>query len=408
MGRRIAHGTREVWGPPTCKPCYNLVVGFRFPRRTVRHSYLEGVTVMARKTPRLSHRSRMRTALGLMCLAMVSPLLVDLSIAFAGDDRPWDAGLAFLPVLWISAGAETGQPNELAVCLERPLAEIELRMDTTIYLISHANALWAFQEAIREPWQAAGPPDWAAGRDSRGASFCVRFRDNGMTKDWALMMVEKEPHSTVWCPVRVGMTWCREDSLLARLIRVLIIGRRPGPGDLNPWSVTDHEIVGGFQAHELRWIDFPELTQRVQREEEADYKMRAVEKGEATLDGRQMMVTALLRDARRLMAEGKKAEALEAIERAERIPRENDVLPDSYHPWSLEVRDLCLTWKADIVYLPSHDLVRAKEVLNALLALHRSREWVPTTDDPKAIDQFRERNEQAIQNIEKKLRTCEE
>jgi len=304
-----------------------------------------------------------------------------------------------LLVLPTASPASGGARDELRGWADRDIVEVAFSFRLREHLIAQKNGIWAFQEAARQPWQGDGPPAWSVGADSAGATLSVRFSDGSSAKR-AVTMVEKG-RTGVYYPVHVGSAWCHEDSLLSRLITCWVTERLPREPDIR--FTDDRKILGGFTPFELKMLDFPELTVRVLQER----IKKGIEQDVESFEGRRDVVSALLQLASSLKSAGNYGPALECVDRAEKIPHDDDVLPEEHTPWKLRLRDICLTQRAD-VYIAMKDFSKANDELQAQVALRRSNDWVPKTDDSQILKRFHERNGEALRSIEKRIKICQE
>lgn len=281
------------------------------------------------------------------------------------------------------------------------LTGVELTFIGCQYRLKHRNAMWLFEQALSERWQATSKPDWSQGKRSFGATLSLHYVSGRQVTDKTFTVTMTDKGSAAFCAVSLGGQPVREDSLLAKVLFAILAERTPRFTNIK--MVDDEDIVGGFTPYEMKWIGSPELTERVSRERDEDFDRRAVEKGPSTREGRQMLVSSLLKKAERTAKAGDFDEALDCIDQAQAVPRDEDVVANSGRTWRLEMRELCDTCRVYFVYLPQGNKVKAKEVLRGMLELHQSEEWKPKAATPEEQKRLEEINEQALSHIRKKL-----
>lgn len=169
--------------------------------------------------------------------------------------------------------------NTVAISQNQKLTEGNLMFAGCQYRLKHPNAMWFFEQALSERWQARSEPDWSQGKRSCGATLSLHYAsDKQVTeKSFAVTMADKRG---AFYAVSMDGQPVREDGLLAKGLFAILAERTPRFTNIK--MVDDEDIVGGFTPYELKWISSPELTERVSKERDEDFDRRAVEKGPST------------------------------------------------------------------------------------------------------------------------------
>lgn len=256
------------------------------------------------------------------------------------------------------------------------------------------------ERALAEDWQATSEPDWSQGQKTIGATLSLHYASDKdvATKTLAVTLAQKEgaPYA-----VAVNGTPLRENSLLAKVLFVIVTQRSRPFTDIR--FVSDESIYGGFTPFELRMIGDPELTERASKPTDEHFERRAVEIGPSTREGREMLVSSLLKKAQRAAKAGNYEEALACLDQAQPIPREEDVAIGSGRSWRLEVEELCDEWRVRLVYLPQGNKAKAKEVLERMLEVQKSEAWMPKSANPEGQKRYEELRAYGLTRLQKEL-----
>lgn len=307
--------------------------------------------------------------------------------------------VVLFPMVWMFA--EIAEPTKHgADSPNQGVVAVDLLFVGCEYQFRHPNATWLFEEAVTEDWHSKDAPEGKKMDGSVEATLTFHYGTNAeaQAKTLTISLVDKDG---AYYAASVGGHTLREDSLLAKALFAVIAERSPRFTEAK--VASDEGIIGGFTPRELRYIGNAELTRRVSEDIDAELERRAVEKGNSTLEGRQMLVSSLLRKADRAAKAGNFDEALAYIDRAEAMPRETDISAKSKRLWRIEIEELCESWRVDLVYLPQKDNVKARKGLERLLEIHNSDGWRPRDAEPEDRQRLEEANSAALSNIHKKL-----
>jgi hypothetical protein len=163
-------------------------------------------------------------------------------------------------------------------------------------------------------------------------------------------------------PVVFGTTPCQPDSLLSRILQAVLRAR--APRFQPPQRVSDGDIDGGFTPYELRWINDAELTERVTRDAQAEFR------------------------------------ELDLLTQAEALLREGDIDPRTGRPWQLALQERCDELRLFGVYMPEKDFAAMRTTLEARRERRLRPEWAPKAPDPQEQERLRAREARELREIE--------